>query len=108
MTKILNLDELEIDVEKQSPNHSCKWCLFVKVKKGKKEKLFLMFKINKKPILHWLVITAYFFLDCFEIFFKMKSFNILLFVLKNKPRKKLKKSRYSQILNILNFFSYSM
>ena len=53
MTKILSLDELEIDVEKQSPNHSCKRCLFVKVKKGKKEKLFLMFKINKKPFINF-------------------------------------------------------
>ena len=49
MTKILNIDVLQVAVEKQSPNHSCKWCVFLKVRKRKKEKLILMFKLNQKP-----------------------------------------------------------
>jgi len=53
MTKILNVDDIEIEVEKQSPNHDCKWCVFLKVGKRNKEKLLLMFKINKKPHLNF-------------------------------------------------------
>ena len=40
MTKILNVDDLEIEVEKQSPNHDCKWCLFVKVRKEIKKSYY--------------------------------------------------------------------
>ena len=33
MTKILEVDDVEIEFEKQHPEVSCKWCLYLKVRK---------------------------------------------------------------------------
>ncbi len=49
MTKILEVDDLEIEFEKQHPEVSCKWCLYLKVRKKDHDKLLLMIKTNEKP-----------------------------------------------------------
>lgn len=49
MTKVLTVDDIEIEFEKQNPSTSCKWCVYLRVRKDNKEKLLLMFKTNNKP-----------------------------------------------------------
>ena len=49
MTKILEVDDVEIEFEKQHPEVSCKWCLYLKVRKKNHDKLLLMIKTNEKP-----------------------------------------------------------
>jgi len=49
MTKVLTVDDIEIEFEKQNPSTSCKWCVYLRVRKDDKEKLLLMFKTNNKP-----------------------------------------------------------
>ena len=34
--KIVEVDDLEIRIEKQPKGNSCKWCIFCKVEKNKK------------------------------------------------------------------------
>ena len=33
MTKLLTVDNLEIEFEKQDPSHACKWCIYIRLKK---------------------------------------------------------------------------
>ena len=47
--KIIEVDELEIEFEKQHPDVSCKWCLYIKVRKKDHDKLIRMIKTNEKP-----------------------------------------------------------
>ena len=49
MTKVLTVDDIEVEFEKQNPSISCKWCVYLRVRKDDKEKLLLMFKTNNKP-----------------------------------------------------------
>ena len=49
MTKVLTVDDIEVEFEKQNPSTSCKWCVYLRVRKEDKEKLLLMFKTNNKP-----------------------------------------------------------
>jgi len=49
MTKVLTVDDIELEFEKQNPSTSCKWCVYLRVRKDDKEKLLLMFKTNNKP-----------------------------------------------------------
>ena len=49
MTKVLTVDDIEVEFEKQNPSTSCKWCVYLRVRKDDKEKLLLMFKIDNKP-----------------------------------------------------------
>ena len=49
MTKVLTVDDIEIEFEKQNPSTSCKWCVYLRVRKNDKEKLLLMFKTDNKP-----------------------------------------------------------
>ncbi len=49
MTKILTVEDIEIEFEKQNPSTSCKWCIYLRVRKDDKEKLLLMFKTDNKP-----------------------------------------------------------
>jgi len=49
MTKVLTVDDIEIEFEKQNPSTSCKWCVYLRVRKDDKEKLLLMFKTDNKP-----------------------------------------------------------
>ena len=49
--KIVEVDDLEIRIEKQPKGNSCKWCIFCKVEKNKKNKLLFMIKSNKSPFL---------------------------------------------------------
>jgi hypothetical protein len=49
MTKVLTVDDIEVEFEKQNPSTSCKWCVYLRVRKDDKEKLLLMFKTNNKP-----------------------------------------------------------
>jgi len=49
MTKVLTVDDIEIEFEKQNPSTSCKWCVYLRVRKDDKENLLLMFKTDNKP-----------------------------------------------------------
>ena len=49
MTKVLIVDDIEVEFEKQNPSTSCKWCVYLRVRKDDKEKLLLMFKTDNKP-----------------------------------------------------------
>ena len=48
MGKLLTVDDLEIIFEKQSDNHDCRWCVYVRARKGHKEKNILMIKLNNE------------------------------------------------------------
>ena len=50
MTKVISIDEIEIEFEKQNPKSSCKWCVYIRVRKKNKDQLLLMFKTNHKPL----------------------------------------------------------
>ena len=50
MTKVISIDEMEIEFEKQNPESSCKWCIYIRVRKKNKDQLLLMFKTNHKPL----------------------------------------------------------
>ena len=49
MTKVLTVDDVEIEFEKQNPNHSCKWCIYIRLRKKDKEQTVLMIRTNNKP-----------------------------------------------------------
>ena len=37
MGKLLTVDDVEIEFEKQSEDHACEWCIYVRVRKKEKE-----------------------------------------------------------------------
>ena len=39
MTKLLTVDGIEIEFEKQNTDHACKWCVYLRLKKRIKSKL---------------------------------------------------------------------
>ena len=47
--KIIDVDDLEIEFEKLHPGVSCKWCVYLRVRKKDHDKLLLMIKTNDKP-----------------------------------------------------------
>jgi len=49
MGKLLTVDDVEIEFEKQSEDHACKWCIYVRVRKKDKQQNVLMIKTNNKP-----------------------------------------------------------
>ena len=49
MTKLLTVDGIEIEFEKQNTDHACKWCVYLRLKKKDKEQTFLMIRTNEKP-----------------------------------------------------------
>jgi len=49
MTKVLTVDDIEVEFEKQNSSVSCKWCVYLRVRKDNKEKLLVMFKTNNIP-----------------------------------------------------------
>ena len=49
MGKLLTVDDVEIEFEKQSEDHACEWCIYVKVRKNDKEQNVLMIRTNNKP-----------------------------------------------------------
>ena len=49
MTKVLTVDDLEIEFEKQNADHACKWCIYIRLKKKDKEQTILMIRTNNKP-----------------------------------------------------------
>ena len=46
---ILKLDDVEIEFEQQGPGVSCKWCVYVRVRKGKHEKTLLGIMTDNMP-----------------------------------------------------------
>ena len=50
MTKVISIDDMEIEFEKQNPESSCKWCVYIRVRKKNKDQLLFMFKTNHKPL----------------------------------------------------------
>ena len=48
MTKVISIDDLEIEFEKQNPKNSCKWCVYVRVRKKDNDHLLFMLKTNYK------------------------------------------------------------
>ena len=49
MGKLITADAVEIEIEKQNPDHACEWCIYVKVRKNDKEQNVLMIRTNNKP-----------------------------------------------------------
>ena len=49
MTKLLTVDDLEIEFAKQHKSHACKWCTYIKVRSGQNTKMLMMVKTNNKP-----------------------------------------------------------
>ena len=49
MTKVLTVEDVEIEFEKQSEDHACEWCIYVRVRKKDKQQNVLMIKTNNKP-----------------------------------------------------------
>ena len=49
MTKVLTVDDLEIEFEKQNTDHACKWCVYIRLRKKDKEQTILMVRTNNKP-----------------------------------------------------------
>tara|TARA_B100001996_G_scaffold301883_1_gene242461 strand:+ start:2142 stop:2453 length:312 start_codon:yes stop_codon:yes gene_type:complete len=49
MGKLLTVDDVEIEFEKQSEDHACEWCIYVRVRKKDKQQNVLMIKTNNKP-----------------------------------------------------------
>ena len=49
MTKVIKIDDMEIEFEKQNPESSCKWCVYIRVRKKDNDHLLFMFKTNHKP-----------------------------------------------------------
>ena len=49
MTKIISIDDMEIEFEKQNTESICKWCIYIRVRKKDKDQLIFMFKTNHKP-----------------------------------------------------------
>ena len=49
MTKVLTVDDLEIEFEKQNNNHACNWCVYIRLRKQDKEQTILMIRTNNKP-----------------------------------------------------------
>ena len=37
MTKVISIDKIEIEFEKQNPESSCKWCIYIRVRKKNKD-----------------------------------------------------------------------
>ena len=37
MTKVLTVDDVEIEFEKQNSDHACKWCIYIRLRKSDKE-----------------------------------------------------------------------
>ena len=37
MGKLLTVDDVEIEFEKQSEDHACEWCIYVRVRKNEKQ-----------------------------------------------------------------------
>lgn len=49
MTKLLTVDGVEVEFEKQHIDHACKWCVYIRLKKKDKEQTLLMIRVNEKP-----------------------------------------------------------
>ena len=49
MTKLLTVDGVEVEFEKQYTDHACKWCVYIRLKKKDKEQTLLMIRVNEKP-----------------------------------------------------------
>ena len=49
MTKLLSVDGIEIEFEKQAQEHACKWCIYLRLRKKDKEQTYLMIRTDKKP-----------------------------------------------------------
>ena len=49
MTKLLTVDGVEVEFEKQHTDHACKWCVYIRLKKKDKEQTLLMIRVNEKP-----------------------------------------------------------
>jgi hypothetical protein len=49
MTKVLTVDDLEIEFEKQNSEHSCNWCVYIRLRKKDKEQTVLMIRTDNKP-----------------------------------------------------------
>ena len=46
MTKVISIDDMEIEFEKQNSESTCKWCVYIRVRKKDKDQLLFMFKTD--------------------------------------------------------------
>jgi len=47
--KIITVEDVEIEFQKQNPGNDSKWCVFVKVREKDHDKLLFMIKTDHKP-----------------------------------------------------------
>ena len=47
--KIIKVDDVEIEYQKQNTDCDSKWCVFVKVRKKDHDKILFMIKTDHKP-----------------------------------------------------------
>ena len=47
--KIIEVEDVEIEFQKQNKDVSCKWCVYVKVRHKDHDKLLFMIKTDHKP-----------------------------------------------------------
>ena len=47
MTKVISIDDMEIEFEKQNPESSCKWCVYIRIRKKKRISYYLCSKLIK-------------------------------------------------------------
>ena len=103
MGKLLTVDDLEIIFEKQSDNHDCRWCVYVRVRKGHKEKNILMIKLNNKPYTRFLIndgtivtnskdVLKDIMSNIIQLIWEMPVSKLEKDIIKKSNKKKLKKS----------------
>lgn len=46
---IIRVDDVEIEFQKQHPEVSAKWCVYIKVRKGEHQKLLAMIMTDNMP-----------------------------------------------------------
>ena len=49
MAKLLTVEDLEIQFEKQHSSHASKWCIYIRAKIGEKTESLMMIKTDNKP-----------------------------------------------------------
>ena len=51
--KIIEVEDVEIEFQKQNKDVSCKWCVYVKVSKNKHEKIMLIAMSDEQPFVNF-------------------------------------------------------
>ncbi len=58
MGKIITVEDVEIEFEKQPSENICNWCIYVRVRKKNAQHLALMIKTDNKPFTRFTLSTG--------------------------------------------------